>query len=112
MCTARQLDIISEQIKECYKSVYGSDIVEIILYGSYARGDYTSDSDIDLVAIVKGDRPVLQEKLKTVWDMSADIGLDNDVIISPMVIPYDEFLKYEKVLPYYQNISEEGKRIG
>ncbi len=112
MCTAGQLNIINRQMKECYESVYGSDIVEIILYGSYARGDYTTDSDIDIVAIVKGDRLELQEKLKTVWDMSAEIGLENDVIISPMVIPYDEFLKYREVLPYYRNISEEGKRIG
>lgn len=112
MCTAGQIDKISEQIKECYKSVYGGDIVEIILYGSYARGDYTPDSDIDIVAIVKGDRLDLQEKLKTVWDMSAEIGLENDVIVSPMVIPHDEFLKYRKALPYYRNISEEGKKIG
>ncbi len=112
MCTAGQLNTINRQMKECYKSVYGSDIVEIILYGSYARGDYTTDSDIDIVAIVKGDRLELQEKLKTIWDMSAEIGLENDVIISPMVIPYDEFLKYREVLPYYRNISEEGKRIG
>ena len=34
------------------------------------------------------------------------------VIVSPMVIPYDEFLRYRKVLPYYRNIVEEGKRIG
>ena len=112
MCTIRQVSIISEQMKECYKSVYGGDIVEIILYGSYARGDYSSESDIDIVAIVKGDRLELQKKLKTIWVMSAEIGLENDVIVSPMVIPYDEFLRYRKVLPYYRNIVEEGKRIG
>ena len=112
MCTICGLNNISEQIKECYKSVYGDDIVEVILYGSYARGDYTQDSDIDIVAIVKGDRLHLQEKLKTVWDMSAEIGLENDVIVSPMVIPYDEFLKYREILPYYRNIFKEGKKIG
>jgi len=44
--------------------------------------------------------------------VSAEIGLENDVIVSPMVIPYDEFLKYREILPYYRNILEEGKRIG
>lgn len=33
-----------------------SDLVEIILYGSCARGDYTEDSDIDIVLITKCDR--------------------------------------------------------
>lgn len=35
-----------------------------------------------------------------------------DVVISPIVIPYDEFKQYQKVLPYYNNILTEGKRIG
>lgn len=36
---------------------------EILLYGSYARGDNDSQSDIDFAAIVDGDRLNLQEKL-------------------------------------------------
>ena len=108
----KQADVISRQMNECYRTVFGEDVVEVILYGSYARGDYTADSDIDIVAIVKGDRLTLQKKLKVVWDMSAEIGLENDVVVSPMVIPHDEFLKYRKVLPYYRNIWKEGKKIG
>ena len=48
MCTESQLFIIESQIVEIYRSVFGSDIVEILLYGSYARGDYDSESDIDI----------------------------------------------------------------
>lgn len=40
------------------------------------------------------------------------IGLENDVILSPAVIPYDEFFRYKNTLPYYKNIAEEGKKIG
>ena len=36
----------------------------------------------------------------------------NDIIVSPTVIPYDEFVKYKQLLPYYRNIAEEGKKIG
>ena len=92
----KQADVISRQMNECYRTVFGEDVVEVILYGSYARGD----------------RLTLQKKLKVVWDMSAEIGLENDVVVSPMVIPHDEFLKYRKVLPYYRNIWKEGKKIG
>ena len=42
------------------RQVYGADIVKIILYGSYARGDYQKDSDIDIVAIVQGNREELK----------------------------------------------------
>ncbi len=84
----------------------------IFLYGSYARGDYDDESDIDIAAVVKGRRQELQDKLKQMWDISAEIGLQNDVVVSPVVIPYDEFEKYKDILPYYRNIVKEGKRIG
>lgn len=112
MCTVSQLNEISKVMVEAYRSVYGADIMTIYLYGSYARGDYDSGSDIDLAAIVKGERLTLQDKLKKVWDISSDIGLEQDVVISATVIPYDEFEKYKRELPYYRNIESEGQKIG
>ena len=112
MCTRIQLDNISQQITQSYRSVYGDNIVAIYLYGSYAREDYDGESDVDITAIVKGDRIELQNKLKQVWDISADIGLENDVIVSPTVIPFDEYERYKHILPYYMNIQKEGKQIG
>ena len=112
MCTEMQLNKIIKAMVECYRVVYGRDIVEIVLYGSYARGDFTEGSDIDLVAVVRGSRLDLQEKLKAIWDVSAELGLENDIIVSPTVIPYDEFMKYKQSLPYYRNIAEEGCKVG
>lgn len=112
MCTTVQLDNISNQMVECYRSIYGRNIVDIFLYGSYARGDYDDTSDIDMTAIVRGNRQDLQQKLKKVWDKSTDIGLENDIVVSPTVIPYDEFEEYKEKLPYYMNILKEGKKIG
>lgn len=112
MCTETQFNKIITEMVDCYKVVYGKDIVEIVLYGSYARGDFSEDSDIDLVAIVYGARLDLQNKLKDVRNVSAELGFDNDVLISPMVIPYDEFIRYKQTLPYYRNIAKEGKKIG
>jgi predicted nucleotidyltransferase len=112
MCTISQLSEISKKMVSCYREVYGMDIFEIYLYGSYARGDYSPESDIDITAIVNGNRKELQDKLKIIWDMSADIGIENDVVVSPTVIPYDEFEEYKETLPYYMNILKEGKKIG
>lgn len=112
MCTRNQLNRIMERMKEYYLSIYGTNVVTIVLYGSYARGDFDEESDIDIVAIVKGKRAELQQKLKQIWDLSADLGLENDVVVSPMVIPYDEFMKYKESLPYYRKIEKEGRKIG
>ena len=87
------------------------DIVKILLYGSYARGDGQPDSDIDIVAIVHGERRFLQEQLKKVWDISSELELEYGTIVSPTVIPLEEFEKYKDDLPYYRNIQKEGVEI-
>lgn len=46
---------ILQTIMDCYKQVYGDSLHTVYLYGSYARGDYDNESDIDIVAIVEGD---------------------------------------------------------
>lgn len=112
MCTRNELDNILKKIVEIYRSVYGESVVRIVLYGSYARNDFTAESDVDVAAIVHGDRRLLQEKLKLVWDQASDLSLEYDVVLSPTVIPYEEFETFRESLPYYRNIDKEGIPIG
>ncbi len=111
MCTRNELNIILQKLAEVYRSVYGGNLVKVVLYGSYARGDYDSESDIDIAAIVQGSRAVLQEQLKQVWDESSELELEYEMILSPTVIPYEEFEQYRNDLPYYRNIATEGVEI-
>ena len=96
---------------EAQRKIYGTELVTVILYGSYARGDYQRDSDIDIVAIVRGERNELQKRLKELWDISSELELEYGTIVSPTVIPYEEFEKYKNDLPYYRNIQKEGVKI-
>ena len=111
MCTRNELNLILQAMTQAYQAVYGANVVKIILYGSYARGDYQKDSDIDIVAIVQGDREKLQQGLKSVWDISSDLELEYGTIVSPTVIPFAEYEKYKNDLPYYRNIESEGVEI-
>ncbi len=111
MCAKSELKEILNQLVDTYKIVYGQEIVKIVLYGSYARGDYSQDSDIDVVAIVKGERNELQDKLKKIWDVSSDLEIEYGTIVSPTVIPYKEYEQYKTQLPYYMNIENEGVNL-
>lgn len=105
------LEIICQKVVDCYKKIYGDKIRAIYLYGSYARGDFDEDSDIDFAAIVKGEREELQKKRYQLWDYTNNVDLDYDVLISPKVIPANEFDKYSPEVPYYRNILKEGKKL-
>lgn len=111
MCSPSELQTVIQRVAEAYRSVFGRDITRIVLYGSYARGDYTDDSDLDMAAIVIGSRSELQQKLKRVWDVSSDLELEYGIVISPVVIPYDEYERYKDDVPYYRNISQEGVNV-
>lgn len=45
------------------------------------------------------------------WDISSDLELEYGTIVSPTVIPYEEFERYKNDLPYYKNIQSEGVGI-
>lgn len=108
MCSQNELNTILSELAAAYRNVYGDNIVKILLYGSYARGDYDENSDVDIAAIVKGDREELQKKLEHIWECSHKLELEYETILSPVVIPYDEFREYKATLPYYKNIESEG----
>ncbi len=111
MCSQSDLIAIIKELAQAYRTTYGNAIDRIILYGSYARGSQDEESDIDLAAIVHGDRNELQKRLRKVWDISDELELKYGIIISPTVVPYDEFMEYKKILPYYRNIEKEGVPI-
>lgn len=112
MCTNNELNIILQRLNEIYHDIYAENLVKVILYGSYARGDFDNESDIDVVAIVQGKREMLQKQLKQVWDASDELELEYGTIISPTVIPLEEYEKYQDDLPYYLNIKREGVEVG
>ena len=41
-----------EQYVIYMKEIYGSHLRQVILYGSYARGDYNAESDIDIMILL------------------------------------------------------------
>ena len=89
----------------------GESLREVILYGSYARGDYDNESDIDIALIVDMDRSEAEKLLRSLMSFASDFCLENDIVISLNCIPEKEFNHYKAVMPYYRNINEEGVRL-
>ena len=100
---------IPEPVSEFKKRVsaaLGHNLVEMKLYGSYARGDFTKDSDIDILVTVRNFNP---EDEKKIWSEALEINLDYDVFITAIVMADSEFHSEKwRVLPFIKNVEREG----
>ena len=105
------MEEICKRVVAAYHRAYGDDIEAIYLYGSYARGDFDEESDIDFAAIVKGNQFELREKRGQLLHEVAEMDMEYDVFTSPKVISADMFKKYKNESGYYKNIRKEGIRL-
>lgn len=83
-----------------------TNLVEIRLFGSTARGTFTDESDIDILVVVQNENGLTRE---AVIDMAVDINLKHDVVISPIVMSKNRYTEplFQETL-FYKSIQEEG----
>lgn len=99
--------LIEQYIAEI-KKIYGTHLSKIILYGSYARGDFKSDSDIDIMILLDLSDVDLKAYSQQLSYMTYDFNLDNDLDIKPIVKSEDHFRKWVVNYPFYANVNKEG----
>ncbi len=89
-------------------SILKNRVKKIILYGSYARGDYRKNSDLDIMVLTDLSEEEITDMRTELWDYSYDIGLDNDIVISALLKNIDDFNYWLDTLPFYMNVQKEG----
>ncbi len=102
-------DAIAKAVKEQLQLLYGDRLAKVILYGSYARGDFHEESDIDFLVVLKDEEIKVGKELRFMSEPLFKISFDNDVIISkhPTTL---ERLENSQFL-FYKNIRREGIEI-
>lgn len=90
------------------KKIYGIHLRKIILYGSYARGDFRPDSDIDIMILLDMSDTDLKAYSQQLSYMTYDFNLDNNLDIKPIAKSDNHFRKWVDNYPFYANINKEG----
>lgn len=106
-----ELTIVTNEVVEQALKLLADDIYKIYLYGSYARGDFTSESDIDIMIILHCDKEKVRNYRKQISIMASRIGLENDIELSLLLRDKKSFEEGQVVLPFYRNIVNEGVAI-
>ena len=86
----------------------GSISTRLFIYGSYARGDYNSSSDVDVMILVKMSDNEIKKIENQVYDLAFDIEMDTGVDISPIIKNEEQYEYWLDTLPFYKNTHEEG----
>ena len=87
-------------------SAISHGVVDIILYGSVARGTDTEESDVDVAVIVLDDLTL--EQSDGLSDFIVDMNLKYDRVFSVIDINKEKFENWKNVLPFYKNVIGEG----
>ena len=100
----RRTEVI-EQIKDIIRHV--APTPKTILYGSQARNEARSDSDIDLLILLDGEKITLKEEEAITLPLY-ELELKTGISISPMVMLKKLWENRPFKTPFYINVTNEG----
>lgn len=101
-------DPILKRIKDAVLSVEPNST--IFLYGSFARGDYRSESDLDILILV--DKEVIShEDEKKITHPLFHLELATNQVISPLIKSKKTWYELYPNTPLFINIQKEGIEI-
>jgi len=104
------LELLSKlQIK--LMNLFGKNLKDTILYGSYARLENVKDSDIDIMVLVDVGSSDLRQYEDSITDIMVDLSLEYDVVLSIISESYEVYNNYLNIIPFFKNIKKEGVRL-
>ena len=102
---------ILKELVDGILAIFDTQVIRIVLYGSYARGDYQKNSDVDVMILVDLTEEEIKKRENAVYDIAFDIEMSTGIDISPVIKSEEQYEYWVDVLPYYRNVREEGVEI-
>ena len=106
----RMKNILEEYVNGLFK-IIGKNLKQVILYGSYARGEQDENeeiSDIDIMILVDLTEEKIKELEKKVIDYSYDLDLEYDILLSPIIENIENYNNRTRYMSFYKNVKNEG----
>jgi uncharacterized protein len=108
--TQAELKQLLEELVQNITPIFDQKLKRVILFGSYARGDYDEESDIDVMLLIDDEAKTLQSKYrKPVQRVTSDINWKYDALVcSILQNEQDFYAAVESIIPFYRNVEKEG----
>ena len=102
------LAAVLDELANNLHGLLGDKLDKIVLYGSYARGDNSGESDVDILVLTDLSPEENRKLRREVNRMFSRIGLKHDVLLSMFLIVKKAYEEWMAVTPFYQNIEKDG----
>ena len=86
-------DLINQYVS-AIRNIFGKHIKQVILYGSYARGDFHKDSDIDIMVLVDLPNDKIESYSDTLSELGFEYNVRHDMWFMPIVKNIQHFSKW------------------
>lgn len=104
-----KINSLLPEIEKRIRELFGEKVLKIILFGSYARGDYDEESDVDIMVVVD-DEDLNYYKEKRIE--LVNYFLDKEEILLSVIIEQAKFVeRYKNHSPFLINVIREGNII-
>lgn len=90
------------------KQILGDNLAKVIVYGSYARGDYRDNSDVDIMILVKMSDEEIKAVKNDIYDLAFDVEMSTGIELSPIIKNEKQYEYWADTLPFYRNVRNEG----
>jgi predicted nucleotidyltransferase len=104
----RKIDQVLAEAKAMLTAQFSHRLKGIVLFGSYARGDFTTGSDIDLLVLLHPFESPEAER-KRIFPAVCDLSLKYDTVLSIVLMDFEIFRS--RKTPLILNAGKEGAWI-
>ena len=104
---SRTLAIIQGYANEL-RNIYGDKLMNVTLFGSYARGDFTEESDIDIFVVVDLNDDAINALRKALVHLTFETNMEHDVDIAPIVMRLTEYHHWASAHPLLKDVQKDG----
>ncbi len=96
------------ELRDALRTLYGARLRSLVLFGSYARGEATPESDMDVLVVLEEARNTSHEAGQLV-PLIAKLNLKYGILLACLPI---DLAEYEKgATPLLRNVQREGVLI-
>jgi len=95
------------------KLIFGKTEIDVVLFGSYSRGDFDESLDVDIAILADITREYECNYTNDVVPLIAKIDAEYDfgLFILPIIISRSFFEEWSETIPFYKALKTEGVRM-